>query len=138
MRRNEILDRYRHLRWVNQKINEAVMKLVPGTVMMEFGRRIGLLQGKTFVLDSKDELALVYDLAVFVGKDGRSSALERFARTTRFAVGSDEALILAAMQESWFTMFEIERRHEIAGLVIRDRMRKETFQFLDLGSLLSG
>ena len=133
MTRNELLDRYRHLRGVNRQINDAVMKLVPGAVMMEFGKRIGLLRGRTFVLDSEDDLALVCDLAVYIGKDGRSSALDRFARTARFVPGSDEALILSAMQESWFTVFEIECRHEIGGPVIRDVMREETFQFLDIG-----
>jgi hypothetical protein len=94
-------------------------------------------RGKTFVLDSEDALAFVYDLGVYMGKDGRSSALERFARGARFASGSDESLMLAAMLDSWFTVCEIERRHEIAGLVIRDVLRKETYQFLDIGQEMS-
>jgi hypothetical protein len=133
MTRDETLDRYRHLRTINRELNDATLTRVSTTAKLGFARRIGLVQEKILVMNSDDEFSLIADLAVYVSKDGRSCGIDRFARDARFAPGSDHALVLNAMLNSRFTIFEVERRHEIAGLVIHDVMTASTLQFIDIG-----
>ena len=54
-----------------------------------------------------------------------------YARLARFAPGSDEAIVLAAMRQARFSLWRIERRHPITGLILRDLLRGEETWLVD-------
>jgi hypothetical protein len=57
--------------------------------------------------------------------------LDRYARAAQFAPGSDEALVLEAMRHARFSVWRVERRHETAGLILRDLLRGEETWLVD-------
>src|SRR5882724_2675952 len=63
--RSEALARYRHLREISQRHNSGAASLVSKDALLFQARRLGLAHGRTFVLDSMDELTLALDLAVY-------------------------------------------------------------------------
>src|SRR5437763_791527 len=63
-------------------------------------RRLDLTEGKAIVLENDNEMTLPEDLAIYLPRPGRSHPLERYARVARFAPGSDEAIVLAAMRRA--------------------------------------
>ena len=107
------------------------LDFVATDTMMEHARRLGLTVGKTLVADSTEEMTLLFDLALYSAKQGRTRALDRYARTARLAPGSDAALVLDAMRQGRFSIWRVERQHETAGLIITDMMRETEAWLVD-------
>jgi hypothetical protein len=57
--------------------------------------------------------------------------LDRYARAAKPAPGSDEALVLNAMRHARFSIWQILRRHETAGLIVRDLLREKEEWLVD-------
>ena len=133
MTRDEILARYRHLRAIGTQHHAAVLEFLSRQAMLDHARRLGLAEGKTLVADSMDELTLAFDLAIYTAKPGRSRAIDRYAKAARLASGSDEAVMLAAMRRSRFSVWRVERPHEAAGLMVWDVLRQSEAWLVDLG-----
>jgi hypothetical protein len=133
MTRKEKISRYRHLRAIAKQHHNAAIKFVGGPTMMEIGRRIKLVHGNTIICDSVDDMAYIFDLALYTSKEGRSRGIDRYARTVRAAPGSDEALMLKAAQEARFTLWRVEGLHETAGLTIWDIGNDRPLWLIDEG-----
>lgn len=133
MTRDEILARYRRLRVISTQHHTEALNFVSRQAILDHARRLGLGEGKTLVADSTDELTLAFDLAIYAAKEGRSRAIDRYAKATPRAPGSDEAAMLAAMCRSRFSIWRVERRHEVAGLVVQDLLRQSEAWLVDEG-----
>ena len=131
--RGEVLARYRHLREISKRHHSDALKLLSRDAILHQARRLGLADGKVLILDSMDELTLAFDLAIHTAPAGRSRAIDRYARSTRFASGSDEALMLEAMCNARFAIVVVRRRHPSAGLIVTDLFRKVDLWLMDEG-----
>ncbi len=131
--RSEVLARYRRLREISKRHHSAVLKFLSGDAVLKHARRIGLAKGKTLVLDSIDHLSFAFDLAIHTSALGRSRAIDRYSGSARLAPGSDEALVLEAMQEARFCVICVERKHDTAGLIVKDLFRRTELWLLDEG-----
>jgi hypothetical protein len=131
MTRTEILTRYRRLRQISKQHHQAVLDIIAPDVVLGWAKRLGLAQGRTVVLDSEHEMLLAEDLATYLPRLGRSHPLDRYARAARFAPASDAAIVLEAMHHARFSLWRVERRHETAGLILRDLLRGEETQLVD-------
>ncbi|WP_428485029.1 hypothetical protein [Rhodopila sp.] len=129
MTRTEILTRYRRLRQISKEHHAAVVDIIAPDVMLDWAKRLGLTQGKTLVLENENEMTLAEDLAIYLPRLGRSHPLDRYARARQFA--PDEAIVLAAMRDARFSLWHIERRHETAGLILRDLLRGGEIRLID-------
>ena len=85
------------------------------------------------ILGSEDELALVYDLALYGRQGGRKRPLDRYASSQRLSSDSDEARVLDAMLAARFVLIRFERRHPEAGLIVTDLLSDEEFWLVDEG-----
>jgi hypothetical protein len=131
MTRTEILTRYRRLRQISKEHHRAVLDIIAPDVLLDWAKRLGLTEGKKVLLGSEHEMTLVEDLATYMPRLGRSHPIDRYARSAQLASGSDEALVLEAMRRARFSMWRVERRHETAGLILRDVMRGEETWLVD-------
>jgi hypothetical protein len=131
--RGEVLARYRQLREIGKLHHSNVMDFLSTDVILHNARRLGLANGRTFILDNMDELTLAVDLAVYTAPAGRSRAIDRYARSARFAPGSDETLVLDAMCNACFAIVLVKCRHQAAGLIVTDLFRKTEFWLVDEG-----
>jgi hypothetical protein len=124
MTRDEVLCRYRHLRTISTRHHSAALKFLARPTIMEHARRLGLAKGKVLAAESEAELTLVFDLAIYTAKEGRSRAIDRYAQAAQLLHGSDEALMLEAMRRAQFSIWQVRERHETVGLVLTDMLRK--------------
>ena len=124
MTREEILERYRQLRAISTRHHSAALEFLSRQAILEHAKRLGLAAGRMLVADSDEEMTLVFDLALYTAKDGRSRALDRYARAARLPPGSDESRVLEAMREARFSVWRIDHPHESAGLVVTDVLRE--------------
>src|ERR671938_214945 len=131
MTREEVLDRYRHLRAISTHHHSAALEFVSRQAILEQARRLGLAEGRMLLAESTEEMTLVFDLALYTAREGRSRALDRYARAAQLPPGSDEALVLEAMRHARFLVYRIERRHETAGLVVTDVLRESQEWLVD-------
>jgi hypothetical protein len=131
--RGEVLARYRRLREISGRHQQEAVNLLSEDAVLQQARRLGLAVGRTFILDDDNELKYVYDLAIHTAPPGRTRAIDRYARAARFAPESDEAHMLEAMRNAQFTIFCVERRHEAAGLIVTDLIRRKELWLVDEG-----
>jgi hypothetical protein len=131
--RAEILTRYRHFREISRRHHSAVLKFLAKDTVISQARRIGLAQGKTLVLDSMEDLILVFDLLIHTAPKDRSRAIDRYARAARLAPEIDEALVLEGMRNARFSIISSVRRHAVAGLIVKDLFRGSECWLVDEG-----
>jgi hypothetical protein len=133
MSRDEILTRYRGLREINKRHQTDAARFVPYSALLDQARRIGLAVGRTLIVESMDELTLAVDLALYTAPPERSRGIERYARSAAVPPGSDDESVLQAMSRARFSIWQVERRHETAGLIVQDLMREESLWLVDEG-----
>ena len=131
MPRSEILARYRRLRQISKQQHEAVLDIIAPDILLGWARRLAMTEGKAVVLENENEMTLPEDLAIYLPRPGRSHPLARYARLAQFAPGTDEAIVLGAMQRARFSLWRIERRHPTTGLILRDLLRDEETWLVD-------
>ncbi|HEY3145783.1 MAG TPA: hypothetical protein VGJ75_05500 [Dongiaceae bacterium] len=129
--RDEIIRRYRHAREISKRVNDGLLNALSWNMMLQHARRLGLARGRTFILDSMDAMAFVYDLAIYTAPAGRSRAIDRYSAQVQ--PESEEARTLEAMRNARFAICCVERRHETAGLLLRDMLRQDEFWLVDEG-----
>ena len=131
MTRDQILERYRHLRAISTGHHSGALKFLSRQALQEHAKRLGLVTGGMLVAESEAEMTLVFDLALYTAKEHRSRALDRYARATPLPPGSDAAGMLEAMRHARFSVWRINRRHETAGLIITDVLREAEVWLVD-------
>jgi hypothetical protein len=131
MTRDEILQRYRHLRLISIGHHSGALKFLSRQGLLEYAKQLGLATGGMLVAESEAEMTLVFDLALYTAKQHRSRALDRYARATPLPPGSDAARVLEAMRQARFSVWRINRRHETAGLIITDVLRETELWLVD-------
>lgn len=129
----ELVGRYKALRAKARPISDAVVKSLPKGVIEEVATRLGILEGKEVLLETEGEIAVLVDMAIFdIRRDGQT-AVQRFLREKPPAEGSDERLILEAMQSARYSIYLLERAQPGVGVLFRDMLR-DTHEFVwDIG-----
>ena len=131
MSREEVLTRYRHLRAISTRHHTEAMNFFSRPALLEQARYLGLAVGETLAAESFDELTLAFDLAIHTARPDHTRAVDRYARAAQLQPGSDEALVLEAMRQARFSLWRVERRHEVVGLVVRDLLRQDEVWLVD-------
>lgn len=121
--REQILQRYRQLRAVGVHLHHGAMRYVGRRAILEHAQRLGLAFGETLVMDDDEEMAMVFDLALYTAKDGRSRAIDRYAKAISVGADTNDALMLDAMRRARFSLWRIERRHDATGFIVMDVLR---------------
>lgn len=136
--RPDVLEHYRHLRTISTKLHTGALKFVARSTLMGQAKRLGLAAGHTLIVDNDAEMTLVFDLAIHTAKDGRSRAIDRYAKALPPPAGFDAARMLEAMRRTTFSIWKIERRHDAVGLVVTDVLREEEIWLIDVALESSG
>ena len=131
MSREEVLARYRHLRAISTRHHTEAMNFFSRAALLERARHLGLAAGGMLAAESFDELTLAFDLAIHAARPGHTRAVDRYAGAARLQPGSDEALVLEAMRRARFSLWRVERRHEVVGLVVQDLLRQDEAWLVD-------
>lgn len=135
--REAVLARYRRLREISKMHHTKTLDFLSRDAVFHQARRLGLTMGRTFISDNMEELTLAFDLAIHTAPTGRSRAIDRYARSTRFIPESDEAMVLEAMRHTRFAIVAVKRRHPNAGLIVTELFREEEHWLVDEGLEMS-
>ncbi len=131
METEALLSRYRELRGFVTEYQTVAMNSVPASAMMEYAKRIGLVQAGMLHPSSPAEMTLVFDLAVHTAPEGRSRAIDRIAKQRKLPPDSLESMVMQALQNALFTVWRVEGPRETAGIPAQDVLRKQSFWLMD-------
>jgi hypothetical protein len=138
MTRRDVLGRYRHLRSISKHHHHTILTFLAHPTILEHAKHLGMRDRQTVIADSEEELTLVFDLAIHTAREGRSRAIDRYAKAAGLPSDSDDGLVLEAMCRARFSLWRIARRHDICGLVIDDLLRQAETWLVDEGLEKSG
>ena len=104
-------------------MSNALAESLPKGVFEEVATRLGILRGKEVLLETEDEITVLVDMGIFdIRRDGQTT-VQRFLRDKPPAEGSDERLILEAMQSARHSIYLVERAQPGVGVLFRDMLR---------------
>jgi hypothetical protein len=130
---SELVVRYRYVRALGQSMSKVVLKAVTKDVMDEGGRDLGILRDGVLVFGTEDEAAILFDYCIHcIRHDGRN-VVDKLIADNAFLAGLEEADQLRAMNESWYSLFTVDRVEQNVGIRIRDMFRKTTHLLIDFG-----
>jgi hypothetical protein len=129
----DLLPRYKHLREVGRTLAHALMKSLPEDALPEAGRKLGILRGKTFVLDTEDEMAVLMDYAIHDVRRQGLNAVERYLAETPPPPDSEEMRFLQSLREARYAILLVEAAEPGVGVQARDLIRNDTFFVMDVG-----
>jgi hypothetical protein len=118
-----LLPRYRELRRVGIELNTKLSHTLSQSEMGEGGRRLGILEGDTLVLDTEDEIAVLMDYCLHDVRRYGVTPIERYIQTSPPAPDSDEWILLQALRQSRFSVFVVKSVEPEVGVQVEDLLR---------------
>ena len=132
MNKHDLIGSYRHLREILTAQHVAALCLVTETTLMERAKQIGMVQRREFACHSDTALQLLYDHAIHTAKPGKSRAIDRYAKIALPSCSPDESLVLAALVRATFSIWQVVRLHDVAGVILRDCIRGGEIWLMDV------
>lgn len=131
---DEVLERYKELRERGRELNDLLIKQLTKTAILECAKKLGLREGKTLVLDSEDELSVLFDYCLYSHRLSGKSTIDRYLESAPpSTLLDDERLLLKAMSDSYYSLFLVDAVEAGKGGTLRDLVRDETLFLMDIG-----
>jgi len=121
--RARILDHYQRMRSASRELNNTLMDRCKPPVRAA-AEDLGVLVNDTIVLDI-DQMPVVMDRAIYRRADDGRNVVDRFAATDSPEPGSDAEAVLTAMQQAFFSLFQVRDVVEGVGVRVLDILRNE-------------
>ena len=129
-----VLNRYKELRARGRALNDRLIKQLPKTAIRECAKKLGLLEGKTLVLDSEHELSVLFDYCLYSHRRGNKTVIDRYLEHAPPAVPSEEDMrLLNAMSNAYYSLFLVDAVQTDKGATLHDLLRDKTFFLMDTG-----
>ena len=129
----DLLARYRRLRQVGIELNNKLLDNLPKNATDEGGKKLGILERKTLVFDTEDEIAVLMDFCIHDVRRNGMNAVERRLAETPPAADSDEIVLLQALRQARFSLVVVEATEPGVGVHVRDLLRDEPLFLVDVG-----
>ena len=128
-----MVPRYQHLRQISKKLNTDVVRTLSQDMLLAGGRALGVLKGKTLVMDSYDDGDLLMDYCLYnVHRDGMN-AVQLYLANHRPPDGSDELFLLTAKTQAYYSVFLVQEVVKQTGLKLLDMLTQTTLFLMDIG-----
>lgn len=108
-------ERYRRYAEARGRLLTAAARRVPLASLAQQARALSLWDGKQVTPGDELQLALVLDLGVLDPLGGHGRGIDRQARADPPLPGTDEARMLAALQEAGFGLYRLQGPHPLGG-----------------------
>ena len=129
----DIVAQYRRLRPIRLRLNDELVSRCSRDVLEEGAKKLGILRGGTFVLDSEDEMSVLMDYCVYdVYRRGRN-AIEQYLCDCPPDPDSEEMTCLHAMQHATYALVVVLEVEAGVGCHVRNMFTDETRLLADTG-----
>lgn len=124
-RQEDRLARYRRLRARQTKLHSAVFETVPRAQILSAGRLLGCLAEGKVCLETDSQIDLFMDFVIYCLRSQGHTPVERYATKMledTGSLGTDEKVLLEAMRQAKYGIFEVARTGDQGKMVVRDRL----------------
>lgn len=131
---SHLVARYKDFRKITWHLqNGPLPKYISKRALDICGKKLGVLQGKTLVLDDMDQIGAVMDYCIYDYRENGLNAVERYIADTPLDPDSDESIVVKAMSESFYTVVQVAETVPGVGVQARDLMNNREYLLVDMG-----
>lgn len=131
---SELVSRYKEIRKIICDLqNDALLNYVSKKALDVCGKKLRVLQNKTFVLDNMDQMGVVMDYCIYDYREGGLNAVARYMADSQHNPNSKEYAVVKAMSESFYTLVQVENVLPGVGAIVNDSMGYRQFLLVDMG-----
>lgn len=133
VKQRPVIDLELHRRWraVLRGHQNRVVGTLARPVMRGVAIEFGLLEGDTLLLETNDELTILFDHLIYDRPQQGKTAVERYVAGLPATDDAHERIVREAMLGQRYSVFEIELAHKGTGVVMRDLLRDESLLSVD-------
>ncbi len=131
--RAALLQRYRHLRSTMRELHSELLDNLPKDTLAKCGKMLGFMVDDTLVFENEDESSVLVDYCLYQGWSGQHNAISRFLAKQPYDPGSDEMVLLEAMSQARYSLFQVESMTKGVGVNCRDLLRSDGGSIVDEG-----
>lgn len=126
-------ERYARLRKVSQTLNHKIIDTLPKDAIHVIGKQLGIMQGRTIVMDSEDVLSVLMDCCLYDFINDGKNTIQWYAEQHAPAPDSDEYEILQGSLAACYRLVMPKSRVEGAGIQVVDIVTGEELFIMDFG-----
>lgn len=131
---SHLVARYKNFRKITWHLqNGPLLKYISKRALDVCGKKLGVLEGNTLVLDDIDQIGAVMDYCIYDYREGKLNAVEQYIADSRLDPGSDESIVLKAMSESFYTLVQVAEVVPGVGVRAKDLLNNREYVLIDMG-----
>lgn len=135
---SRLLNRYRQLRAAGRALNRVLADAIPAGAEIECGKLLGLVENDQLAFSSDNDAAVLIDFCIYHHRiDGRT-LVDRYRAENPPDSDSDEWVLLDAMANAYYSLFNILDVRPDVGVRCHDILRREPVFVLDGHLSLTG
>lgn len=138
--RDRLYEAYAQFRRINtEHQTELAHGLLKDGIAQTIAKRIGIMDedGAVLVDDDGDDtfeaLAPAFDLAIYASAPDGINMIRRYVQEKQGLLTEKEGRVLDAMAHAQFSVYRVERKHEIAGMWLADMLNGGEIWLMDKG-----
>lgn len=108
----------------------AAMPFLSSARAQGHAKQFSRLRAKAWTQDD-NQAVFVIELAAWTADEGRSTAVQRYARQQAASMTFEEVAVLAGMQMSVISFWTVQEEHPVAGWIVRDLLNEGTAWVVD-------
>ena len=131
---SQFVARYKELRKIIVELqNNDLLEYVSKKALNVCGKKLGILQNNTFVLDDMDQMGVVMDYCIYDYREDGLNTVMRYKADSQLDPDSEKYAVVKAMSESFHTLVLVENILPGVGVIINDLMGSGKFLLIDIG-----
>jgi len=131
---SQLVARYKKLRMIIRDLqNGALTNYVSKKTLLVSGKKLGVLQNKTFVLDDIDQMGPIMDYCIYDYRQGGLNAVDRYMDNSQLDPDSEKYEVVKAMSQSFYTIVQVEDVLPNVGVIIDDLWTDRQYTLIDMG-----
>ncbi len=130
---SDVLGRYKRMRAVSLEVNKVLTKLMPREAVIATAKTLGFWKECTVVFEDEDQSCVLFDQAIHGWLRGGRNAVDRYVAEHPRVADTDEESFLHALQQTFFSLFQVGRRVDGVGVHVLDILRDRRHFLADLG-----
>jgi hypothetical protein len=119
----QLLETYLSYREIGQPLLTELLKYIPKDAIQLCGRKMGIVKGRTILLNNEDELIVLYNYCLFHYYIGDKNAIDRYMATNRDSLVGNKKTVALAMKNADFAILCVEKTLHHGGVIVADLLR---------------
>jgi hypothetical protein len=134
-----LIEQYQRLRQKQRALHNDLITRLPEGLLVECAERLGLVSGvqangrPLLAFDDEHEMSVLMDYCIYLGRRDGQTVIDRMLAESPPPDGTDELVLLQAMQQATYSMFMVEEVIPDVGVSVRDALHNERLLLVDLG-----